>query len=995
MEQVQKYWEDVTILHVNREEPRAYYIPYQTNEDALSQKRIASPYYSGLNGIWSFRYYKSYYEAVEHLQEDVNQVHGWEECQVPSCWQLEGYDSCQYTNLNYPFPCDPPYVPTENPAGVYHTTVQVSDFELEKDNYIVFEGVNSCFYLWVNGAFVGYSKGSRMMSEFALNKFLTAGENSVTVMVLKWCDGSYLEDQDMWRFSGIFRDVYLLHREHKRVADVYLTSSIEENKAVIYAECKGVGIQEATVLIYDHKGNCIAQKTESISEKIALSISEPNLWNAETPYLYQVVILGGDEVLCFPLGLREVAVTDGVFTINGVAVKLKGVNRHESHPRYGQAVSLKHMEYDLKLMKLHNINTIRTSHYPDHPRFLELCDKYGFYVIDEADLECHGMGSAGDIHELAKHPQWKEAFLDRGCRLVERDKNHSCVIMWSLGNESGYGENHIAMAKQIRDLDPTRLIHYEGAAAGYKGNTDISCLDVNSRMYPSLEEMREFLEKDTSGKPLFLCEYSHAMGVGPGDLMQYETLIEENSRFMGGCIWEWCDHGIETIIEKDKRGYLYGGDFGEIQHDSNFCIDGLTTPDRKPHTGLLELKQVYAPVRITWEKGNIQIRNRFDFITLSDYSLEYELFQGGDQIEEGELKLPELKPHDTGSISFSMEEGNRVAADRILFTIRQKKHKAATPKYHQICFQEIIVRPHVLPKVKMAVRENPLSIKETLTEIELRGRDFYYQFDKRKGSFKKMSKNRYDVLGSAPTLNIFRAPIDNDMYCKEAWYENRYDHAETHVYSSILQEIPEGATIVCEFAHGAETLHPILKGTFTWTIKKDGEVTLHVSASQRKELPNLPCIGLELLLREDMQCIGYFGKGPEENYSDMKYSAKLGAYESTVEKMQEHYVRPQGAGVRSEVTTLTVSNEHGMGLKITGEEAFAFSIGMISQKDLEKTKHDFELTEQKNPHLYLYHQIQGAGSASCGHSIPEEYQLTERAFAFTMKFRPVFTEEES
>lgn len=672
-------WEQLDCLHINREPARASFIPYSNARAAHSRRRGASPFYQTLNGVWKFAYHSSVREVPESFYQDGSTLHaGWKELIVPSCWQTNGYDQLHYTNVNYPIPYDPPYVPDSNPAGAYVRDFNLAADWLEKKTYAVFEGVNACFYLWVNGAFVGYSQGSRVPAEFDLTRYVRAGSNRMAVLVLKWCDGTYLEDQDLWRYSGIYRDVYLLSREQDHVRDVFvqprLSAGFEQGVARIELQAHGKVAVRAE--LHAPGGGIIAAADGDASvagqSAIELTVDRPALWNAEQPQLYELYLYAGREVLQFRIGFRRVEVADGVFRINGRAVKLKGVNRHDSHPVLGQTIPLHHMIKDLHLMKQHNINTIRTSHYPNDPRFLDLCDEYGFYVIDEADLECHGVISTGNMedgvfHRLSADPAWRDAFVERAVRMVERDKNHASIIMWSLGNESGYGANHVAMGQWVRERDALRLVHYEGAAPHYKGSADTACLDVESRMYASVGQIAEYAADASTSKPLFLCEYSHAMGNGPGDLQDYWRVIDAQPKLMGGCVWEWCDHGIAAKSPNGEPYYAYGGDFGDKPHDGNFCIDGLVSPDRKPHVGLLELKQVIAPVRVealAIGKGLIRILNRYDFIDLSHLSLHWKLERVGRLVDQGVVESLEARAGEgcTLQLPYGKLEGDEIGS---------------------------------------------------------------------------------------------------------------------------------------------------------------------------------------------------------------------------------------------------------------------------------------------------------------------------------------------
>lgn len=821
---IPNYHQQLDVLQVNREPARSYYIPYAHRSTAVHSQRERSPFYQSLNGSWQFRYYDSVREVEptfwqtaqtdtqkhqHHVGVDTeattsatyhsastaqNQAAGlWDKLIVPSCWQRHGYDQQHYTNLNYPFPCDPPHIPTRNPAGAYVRQFELSAAWQERESYLVFEGVLSCVYVWINGQFVGYSQGSRVPAEFYIRPYVQQGINTIAVLVLKWCDGSYLEDQDMWRYNGIFRDVYLLSRAPQHVRDVFVRQSLEtetdaagkhlytaasldieldmSNRSLdAYAgviRSTSSSSDSATTPNVDTKADEVGHSTQpsanisalhadDSSQTKALTVQaqlidpsgyhvvatatvdmqtnigkhslslrwdQPVLWNAEQPQLYHLYVEAGGEVLYFAIGLREIAITaDGVFTINGQHIKLKGVNRHDTHPVLGHTIPLQHMVDDLLLMKRHNINTVRTAHYPNDPRFLELCDRLGFYVIDEADLECHGIGipedfGPGAFHQLSANPDWQDAFVDRAVRLVERDKNFASVILWSMGNESGYDINHIAMARWTRERDPSRPVHYEGAAPGYKGHGDVSVLDVESRMYSSPADIIAYASDDQHNKPLFLCEYSHAMGNGPGDLKQYWDAIYAYPRLMGGCVWEWADHGIEQRDEQGQLYYAYGGDFGDQPNDGAFCIDGLVSPDRKPHPGLLELKQIIAPIWIeqlgvqgeqkqTNEDKDIheqpeenemsdtlllRIHNRYDFISLEHLTMHWIVEQDGVLLAQGEEALPHIAPQQSTVMKWQLPEGltSSLAAGRnryVTFSIRQRQQTRWAEYGYEIAF---------------------------------------------------------------------------------------------------------------------------------------------------------------------------------------------------------------------------------------------------------------------------------------------------------------------
>lgn len=1015
MIRLNRYWEDLNVLQVNREAPRASYIPYANEQSAKKGKRGHSPYYQTLNGAWKFQYHKSVLDVEEPFYEETADVSAWADVIVPSCWQVNGYDQLHYTNIDYPFPKDPPFVPDCNPAGLYVREFHSEAVRDDKEKHIVFEGVNSCFYLWLNGQFVGYSQGSRMPAEFNVTPYLKAGKNKVAALVLKWCDGSYIEDQDMWRYSGIFRDVYLLERDRVRIRDVFNTQSFGSGfqKAVLTTEIETTGLMNASVLLKDAEGNAVASAEAVVDGKgtVKLEVDLPKLWSAETPYLYDLYVSGGEEVLRFPVGFRQVSIENGEFKINGTAVKLKGVNRHDSHPELGQTIPVSHMVKDLVLMKQHNINTIRTSHYPSDTRFMDLCNEYGFYVVDEADLECHGIGNEhqeGSSHMLTRDPAWKAAFLDRAVRMVERDKNHPCVVMWSLGNESGYGENHIAMAEWIKERDPSIPVHYEGAAPHYKGHKNVACLDLESRMYASVQDIEAYAKDENSSKPLFLCEYSHAMGNGPGDLKDYWDVIYRYPKLAGGCVWEWCDHGIRTETEDGTAFYAYGGDFGDTPNDGNFCIDGLVTPDRKPHTGLLELKKVLAPIRFEEEDlkaGRVQVTNLYDFIDLSGIGVFWKLELDGRLIRQGLLDVDGIRPHESRTLTLPYALPDTASGRYVLtFTSWLKEETLWAAAGHEISFEQLEwtsggPAANEDEQVSPAKPALPLQAAESGRWLTIEGFEFRYQFDLERGTVRRISRNGVTMLDEPSSFSVWRAPIDNDMFVQRKWLDEGYDRASMKTYSCEWGVADDGGIeISSRFSMGAASKEAILTGDLRWKVTVTGELRLQVNVKVQQELPYpyLPRFGLRLTLPRGMEEVEYSGFGPHESYIDKRQSVKRGRFLTTVDEMFEPYIMPQENGSRYGTEWAVVSNSQGMGLRFAASKPFSFNASHYSPEDLTEAKHDWELAKKKRQETIVHvdYKMSGVGSNSCGPELAEAYRLSEKEFRFEIDIVPVFKEDE-
>ncbi len=1004
---IQPLWENPGVLQVNRERARAYYIPFAGRPEAKRGKRGSSPFYQTLNGAWKFEYKESVRQVNEPFYLEDYDAHSWKELLVPACWQVNGYDQMHYTNLNYPIPCDPPYVPDRNPAGLYIRDFNVSERWKDKAKYVVFEGVNSCFYLWVNGVFIGYSQGSRVPAEFDLTPYLRSGNNRMAVMVLKWCDGTYLEDQDLWRYSGIFRDVYLLARDQAHVRDVEVKQRLSSDltRAELEIELDMCGTQEIRTELIDAQGAAVDAGSLLVQGQgtVRLQVDRPRLWSAEEPYLYQLFVYAGEEVLRFPVGLRHIEIVDGVFRINGRAVKLKGVNRHDSHPKLGQTIPVNHMKKDLNLMKRHNVNTIRASHYPNDPRFLELCDEYGFYVVDEADLECHGMGSAGNwedgaFHRLSVHPDWREAFVDRAVRMVERDKNHPCVIMWSMGNEAGYGDNHIAMAEWTRRRDPSRPVHYEGAASGYKGNPDTACLDVESRMYASVDDIEQYARNGSNGKPLFLCEYSHAMGNGPGDLKDYWDVIYRYPKLMGGCVWEWCDHGIAAQTSDGRSFYAYGGDFGDQPNDGNFCIDGLVAPDRQPHTGLLELKQVLAPVwfeAVNLAAGSVKLYNRYDFQDLSHLALYWKLEENGAILAQGSLAELTVEPQSCATVTLPYELPGEAAGSLVLtLSCRCKQETVWAEPGYEAAFGQFLLSAAKLSAPPALSAGETVTATESDGRLVVRGFDFSYTFDLMGGAFTQIAKHGIPMLAAPTRFQIWRAPADNDMHIRKKWIEEGYDRAEMKVYGCEWRQLtPSRVEITVSFALAGYSRFPILRGMAVWSVDGTGEITLTTDVDVREGLVYLPRFGLQLTMPENNEEVEYFGYGPHESYIDKRQSVKRGRFLSAVDELLEPYIMPQENGSRFGTEWAIVSNELGMGLRFEGPEAFSFNAAHYTPEDLTLAAHHYELVKRKETIVHLDFCMSGVGSNSCGPELAEKYRLREKHFHFELSVMPVFKED--
>ena len=985
-----KYHENPEQLHVNVQKNRAYYIPYASREDALSGKESSQLHI--LSGIWDFTYYESPYALPKDFYSLDFDRAGMKPIPVPSTWQMQGYDHHQYTNVKYPFPYDPPYVPAINPCGLY-----VREFELPrlfgKRCYLNFEGVDSCFYLYIGGKFVGYSQVSHSTSEFDVTDFVAEGKNHIAVLVLKWCDGSYLEDQDKLRMSGIFRDVYILTRPENHLRDFTVRG---DASGIIHIALDGDMNTEITLLSPDG----VVVESKCGKNEIVFQTENPLLWSAENPEQYTLLIHANGEFIAQKFGLREICVKDGVLMLNGAPLRFNGVNRHDSDPFTGCAISREQAIRDLSLMKKHNINAIRTSHYPNAPWFPQLCSEYGFYMIDEADVECHGTTTIyGGSHELtygliAQNPIYDESILDRVQRCVVRDKNCTAVIMWSLGNESGYGPSFEAAGRWAKEYDPTRLVHYEGVVwqtGGYEG--DDSMLDVHSRMYASLAEIEEYFAGTGVKKPFVQCEYIHAMGNGPGDGEDYFQLMEKYPGFCGGFVWEWCDHAVymgKTVDGRDK--YFYGGDFGEFPHDGNFCMDGLVYPDRMPHKGLLEYKNICRPIRASLEEdGSITIKNMLRFTSTKDFlTAEFELTQNGVIIKSGEFPLPDIAPMEVSNVKFDYEipeSGNCY----LKITYRQTVDKHFTKAGHILGHDQLELRRELFA-MPIQSTSSTLKIDETSAEFVVQAEDFRYTFERINGAFSKMSYRNHILLekpagGFLPmSFNIWRAPTDNDRNIRLKWQEAGYDRTTVRVYESSCIVEKGCAVIRAELSISAIYIQRILEISAIWRIGSDGTVSAELKCKRNTELPFLPRFGLRMFLPEKMSAVSYLGYGPHESYIDKHWASYYGLFYTTVDEMHEDYLKPQENGSHWGCDKLEIS-DGSIALHVHADR-FSFNASSYAQEELTAKPHNFELEKCGSTVLCIDYTQSGIGSNSCGPNLLPQYRLDAESFAFMFYMRP-------
>ena len=1011
---VPKHYENLRILHENTLPNRCYYIPASKPMQNLVEHREESDRFQLLNGDWKFRYYDSIYDLEDKFYEMTYDVSEFDTIPVPGMWQNFGYDTHQYTNQRYPIPFDPPYVPQDNPCGAYTHEFDYKKDEKAPKSYLIFEGVDSCFYVWLNGTYVGYSQVSHSTSEFDVTELLKDGKNRLSVLVLKWCDGTYMEDQDKFRMSGIFRDVYLLNRPEEGIFDYFIITQQTESVAEVHIRLSYFEqVVPTGICLYDAQGveilkHQIQQSTDKEAE-VALEVDNPILWNPEHPYLYTIVFETDGEVITDRIGIREIGIRNKQVVFNGTPIIFRGVNRHDSDPVTGYVVSIEHVKRDLRMMREHNFNAIRSSHYPNIPQFYQLCDEYGFFVVDESDNEGHGplrlfhkentkAVRNGHWHEpIADNPEFIEAIVDRMQRCVERDKNRPCVVIWSLGNECAYGCGFEAAAKWTKEFDSTRLTQYESAMYhGDKRKYDFSNLDLFSRMYPTFEDIDEYLNSNPD-KPFIMIEYCHAMGNGPGDFEDHFQKIHSNPLMCGGFVWEWCDHGIFAGKSEDgKDKYLYGGDSGEILHDGNFCMDGLVYPDRRPHTGLLEYKNVYRPIRVEsfdCEKGEIHFRNYLEFTNARDYiQIKYEVSCDGAITEGGTIETPSIPALGAGTARLALEipSMGKTFLKVYYYSI---KETALVPAGHLLGFDEIQLENED-SRVCLVTEANeqfgkstsPMHVEENDRRVVISGENFQYVLDKRTGLFESLIYGGKEQIERPMELNIWRAPTDNDRFLKAEWARARYKRTYTRSYATMVEQKSSEILIRSTMSMVADSLQKVLDIDTTWRIDGSGTIALHMDVTKNSEFPMLPRFGIRLFLDKEMEQVSYYGLGPMESYCDKRRAASYGIYNATVEDLHEDYLRPQENGSHAGCSYVTISDGKTQ-IKAMSEKEFSFNASVYTQEELQKKMHNFELQPSGYTVLCLDYAQNGIGSDSCGQDLLPQYRLDFERIVFDMKLR--------
>ncbi|WP_053983621.1 glycoside hydrolase family 2 TIM barrel-domain containing protein [Niameybacter massiliensis] len=982
-------WENLEVLERNRQSPRCFYTTYETKEKALTFNRSNSEAYHSLNGEWKFYYSKTPWHFPNGCEGQVFDDSQWKTIQVPSEWQFQGYDAPHYTDAIAIFPIlDEVVLPTHNPTGLYRKKIEITEQQLHKQIILRFDGVESAFHLWVNGMEVGYSQGSRLTSEFDITNYLVRGENVIAVKVYKFCDGSYIENQDMWWLSGIFREVSMIERPRVQIKDyTIITSPLDTlDKWILDVSLKVENLDSdnsvaCIQLRLEDDGNLINEQQVDISSLLAqqeeiiqvkFSVENPVLWSAEQPKLYDLILTFNNgninEYLAIKVGFREVKIENGLMLINGKAIKLKGVNRHDWCCETGRTVTYEWMEEEVKMMKQHNINAVRTAHYPNHPDFFDLCDKYGLYVIEEADIECDQLGYIKDRDRISDDIRWQKSYVDRVSRMVLRDKNHPSVIMWSLGNESGYGCNFKACYYWCKANDPTRLVHYEE-------DRFAETADVLSTMYTTHEKLEE-IGKLKLNKPHIVCEYAHAMGNGPGGLKEYWDIFYKYPRLQGGFVWEWIEHGILQKTPDGRLYFAYGGDFDDEPNGKNFCTDGLIQGNHKPTPGLKELKKILEPIKlelVNEKPMTVKVKNLYDFISLSDITLEWEIVSENEVLYEGNVILPDIKPGESEIIELRKyeQEANKE------YWLNCKVLKEDEISSYQ--FKLSTVKHRVNQNMKYS-HKSSLQVREGDLQISVIGEGWSLKIDKITGKLVNYRVKGVECIEEPFKLELWRAPLDNDIKQVAHWKQH---------YIHILNEIVKTVEIMYEqekiIVKVEGIVAPILVNwhidyEYQYTILPTGEVELTYTGIPKGKLPDsFPRIGIHMGINKELNEATWYGKGPGESYIDSQESQLIGTYRSSIENLHQDYVKPQENGNHTNVKWILMSNEQ-QGLLIVAPEKINFGAGYYSIKMLEAARHTVDLQPSEYIHLRLDEKVHGLGSASWGPNPLPQHSVSTRPF---------------
>lgn len=990
-----KIWESPECVSLNRLPARANLFNFSDEESARKIGKEFSPWIKKLNGSWKFHYTTSPEKLEDDCIDPATDDSNWDNITVPGCFNMQGYDKPHYTNVQMPWDNLPPNVPEENPTGVYRRSFKLENGWSERKTILHFDGVESVFWVYVNGQEVGYAKDTRTSTEFDISPFLKDGENQLTVIVVKWSDASFIEDQDHWWMAGIYRDIYLRSVPLNSIADLFATASLDNeykdgklnlklhcnlsessedwnyhcqlynaDSEAIFDELVKTGVLANPNTFYPRSND--PQRTKG---EITINVPAPEKWSAESPYLYTLTVslVNPDgnivDATGIKVGFRNIEIKNRELLINGQAVLINGVNRHDHDDIHGKTISIELMKRDLDLMKQFNFNAIRTSHYPNAPEFYDLCDEYGFYVIDEANIEHHAF-----YNDLCSNPQWASAFLDRAAGMVERDKNHPCIYAWSLGNESGCGENHAAMAGWIRHFDPSRTVHYEGAShIGFYNKVDnlnMATTDYIAPMYAAVDACVDWVTQQNDPRPFILCEYSHAMGNSNGNLKEYFEIFEKYHGLQGGFIWEWIDHGIKQVDKNGTEYWAYGGDFGDEPNDSNFCADGMVWPDRTPHPAMFEYKKLAQPLKVSAidpDHGRFEIFNKNYFIDLSYLKIVWELKVNDKVIQSGTLPMPAIAPRKSQEIKLNLDKVNDNSYLR--FSFSRTNDTLWSKAGYEIAWEQFKIPSAALNEAspKADFELNPNSTFENILELN-------------------------NLPASTVNTSIWRAPIDNDgiknwvgtdeSRVLNVWIKKGIDKSKTTIESSKFEngKLVVKQVVKCNKASvNHEQVYSALPG---------GAILVENTFDVPEDLSDLPRLGVVIKLPENFDQVEYFGLGPYENYIDRQTGVWFDQFKDSIDNMYTPYILPQENGARCKANWTALRDADGNGLMIIAPKTMQFTASRFSAQQMYKAKHTNELKSEGYIYLYLDYAQRGLGTRSCGPDTMDKYKLSSGTFRF-------------
>ncbi|HIF9422261.1 beta-galactosidase subunit alpha [Photobacterium damselae] len=998
-------WENFLHLHENRMAPRAYFFSYDSVQSAKSFQRELSNRFMLLSGQWTFNFFTNPLLVPEEFYSQ--KMTDWGHITVPNMWQMEGHGDLQYTDEGFPFPIDVPFVPTDNPTGAYQRTFTLGEQWNDKQTIIKFDGVETYFELYVNGQYVGFSKGSRLTAEFDISAYVQQGENLLSVRVMQWADSTYIEDQDMWWTAGIFRDVYLVGKEAVHVQDFTVRTDFADDYQSATLSCS-VELENLTHAVatgyqleysLQDNGVEVAQGSCSIDDidanrqvQFAIDMNNPQQWNAENPYLYQLFITLKNsqgqilEVIPQRVGFRDIKVRDGLFYINNQYVMLHGVNRHDNDHLKGRAVGMDRVEKDLILMKQHNINSVRTAHYPNDPRFYELCDIYGLFVMAETDVETHGFANVGDLSRITNDAAWEAVFVDRAERHVHAQKNHPSIIMWSLGNESGYGCNIRSMYAATKAIDDTRLVHYEE-------DRDAEVVDVISTMYSRAQLMNYFGEHPHE-KPRIICEYAHAMGNGPGGLTEYQNVFYAHDHIQGHYVWEWCDHGILARDENGEEFYKYGGDYGDYPNNYNFCMDGLIFPDQTPGPGLKEYKQVIAPVKIRAVDGSnnrFTIENKLWFSDLNDYTITADVRAEGETLRTVQFKVEDLAANSAREITLALPELDE-RETFVNFTVRKDSRTLYSAANHDIAVYQFQLKENTAT-APVFVNHNAteLNVAESRLDYTITGHNFALTFSKVNGKLTSWLINGEELIQSEPRLNFFKPMIDNHKQEYEGLWQPAHLQIMQEHFRTLNVETLDGKVVINTTSIIAPPVFDFgMRCHYCYQINAEGQLNIELRGERYGDYPHvIPVIGLDLGINGDFDQVKYYGRGPEENYQDSQQANMIDVYQTNVADMFVNYPFPQNNGNRQHVRWAALTNRHGTGLLVKPQQDINFSAWFCTNENLHAAQHTIELEKSGYITLNLDHQVMGLGSNSWGSEVLDSYRVYMDTFCYGLTLMPL------